>query len=91
MFNFVLGDNFYTLLGEYIKTYEFDSVRASNLVDILSKASVENLDDVKGFLECWMFNAGFPYVNVTKVEDNKYKLDQARYISKGTLKDNRFV
>lgn len=90
MFNFVLGDNFYTLLGDYIKKYQYDNVRASNLIDVLGTASVENLDDVKGFLESWTLKAGFPYVNVTKVEGNKYKLDQARYISKGTLKDNRY-
>lgn len=80
MVEFVMSsDKFYKSLRSYIKNNVYKTVITKNLFDEFDK-NFEAVDGVgiTQFLQEWIFKNGYPYVNVTR-ENNQIRLSQSQY------------
>lgn len=83
MVEFVMKtDPFYASIRKYLKDNSYKTVKAKDLF-IQLDANFSPVDDVKtatDFLDHWVNQKGFPYVNVSKEANGSYMIKQERFV-----------
>ena len=70
--------NFVSALTDYLQTYSFNSAQTPQLLDKFNAYSDKNMTRL---IETWVYQAGFPVLNVEKLGENQYMLTQERYLA----------
>lgn len=92
MFEFVLStEPFYGQLEKYLKQNQYQTVTTDKFLTEISKIKIEGYDETRKFLESWTLKPGFPYINITRIDNStRYKITQQRFLSNGKFPDNKY-
>lgn len=96
MIEFVIGGetNFYAALAAYFQEYQYSNVVPQNLFDMLEPHFTPNdrVKNITDLLQEWIFKNGYPYVNVSREDDNgNYRFVQHRFLLSGKSNDEPTV
>ncbi|EDV23634.1 uncharacterized protein TRIADDRAFT_63982 [Trichoplax adhaerens] len=83
MFRDYLGhDNFFTGLRGYLNDYSYSNADTVQLFASLTKAVAQNPFNISEFLGPWVYQMGYPVVNVTRdTQNNQGVMTQQRYLN----------
>lgn len=82
MFEFVFKDQFYSKLAEYLNSNAYKSVDSEVLLQKLSEIRLDGIDDTSKFLRSWTTQSGFPYLNLSKLENETFRVTQQKFKTK---------
>ena len=91
MFEYVLGtESFYGQLQKYLKKYQYKTVTADQFLTEISEITIDGFNETRKFLESWTLKPGFPYVNITRIDNStRYTITQERFLSSGKFSNNK--
>ncbi|GME75728.1 unnamed protein product [Ambrosiozyma monospora] len=70
-------------VSQYLKAHPFGNAKSNDLWDSISAVSGQNITEL---VEPWIRAIGFPYLTVSKANDQEVKITQQRFLSSGDAK-----